>query len=355
MPSPISTPPAPPPPTEPSTETTTETTTATTARPDPTQVAQVRAFNRFYTRSIGVLRDSLAGSSFSLAEARVLYELAHREPDRSGGAGIEGSELRRMLDLDAGYLSRILARFSSAGLVSRRAHPADARRQLVAVTDAGRAAYGDLDERQVADVRRLLAPLSAEQRGELTGAMDTIRRTLGGSAAPRGFVLRPPGPGDLGWIVSRHGALYVGEYGGDPRFEAMVARIVADYAARHDPAREAVWIAEVDGRPAGSIACMATDPDTGPDTSPDTAPDTARLRLLLVEPSARGLGVGERLVAECLRFAERAGYRRITLWTTSGLAAARRIYQRAGFVLDAQTPTAEFGQGVVGQTWSRPL
>ena len=318
--------------------------------PDSAQVAQVRAFNRFYTRSIGVLRDSLAGSSFSLAEARVLYELAHREPDKpdkSGESGIEGAELRRMLDLDAGYLSRILARFESAGLVARWAHPADARRQLVAVTEAGRAAYGDLDERQVGDVRRLLEPLSADQRRELTEAMGTIRRTLSGSAAPRGFVLRPPGPGDLGWIVSRHGALYVGEYGGDPRFEAMVARIVADYAARHDPAREAVWIAEVDSRPAGSIACMTADPDTHP--------NTAKLRLLLVEPSARGLGIGERLVAECLRFAERAGYRRITLWTTSGLAAARRIYQRAGFALDAETPTDEFGSGVMGQTWSRPL
>jgi DNA-binding MarR family transcriptional regulator/GNAT superfamily N-acetyltransferase len=311
---------------------------------DRTEVARVRAFNRFYTRSIGVLGDSLAGSSFSLAEARVLYELTHQDP---GEDGIEGAELRRMLDLDAGYLSRILARFSSAGLVSRRAHPADARRQLVAVTEAGRAAYGELNERQVQDVRRLLAPLSAEQRGELTEAMDTIRRTLGGSPAPRGFVLRPPGPGDLGWIVSRHGALYVDEYGGDPRFEAMVARIVANYAARHDPATEAVWIAEVAGRPAGSIACMAAGADAGP--------DTAKLRLLLVEPSARGLGIGERLVAECLRFAERAGYRRITLWTTSGLAGARRIYQRAGFVLDAEAPTDQFGQGVLGQTWSRPL
>ncbi|HEX4250354.1 MAG TPA: bifunctional helix-turn-helix transcriptional regulator/GNAT family N-acetyltransferase [Pseudonocardia sp.] len=308
--------------------------------PDPAQVAQVRAFNRFYTRSIGVLGDHLAGSPFSLAEARVLYELAHHG---SGAGGFEGAELRRLLDLDAGYLSRILARFESAGLVSRRAHPADARRQLITLTDAGRATYADLDERQVNDVRQLLEPLSADQRGMLTEAMGSIRRALGGSPAPRSVVLRPPGPGDLGWIVSRHGALYVGEYGGDPRFEAMVARIVADYAAAHDPVREAVWIAEVDGRPVGSIACMAADPDT------------AKLRLLLVEPSARGLGVGERLVAECVRFAGRADYRRITLWTTSGLAAARRIYQRAGFVLEEETPTNEFGSGVIGQTWSRGL
>jgi GNAT superfamily N-acetyltransferase len=178
--------------------------------------------------------------------------------------------------------------------------------------------------------------------------MGTIERTLSAPAGPRAVVLRPPQPGDLGWIVARHGALYVRQYGGDPRFEAMVARIVADYAERPDPAREAVWIAEVDGRPAGSIACMTA-------TQNDTENGTAKLRLLLVEPSARGLGVGERLVAECLRFAERVGYRRITLWTTSELAAARRIYQRAGFALDAEAPFDGFGRGVIGQNWSRRL
>jgi DNA-binding MarR family transcriptional regulator/GNAT superfamily N-acetyltransferase len=315
------------------------------------EVAQVRAFNRFYTRSIGVLRDSLVGSPFSLVEARLLYELAHRPTEPAGGAagpgaagGVEGAELRRLLDLDAAYFSRVVARFDTAGLVSRQAHPGDARRQLIRLTEAGRRAFDDLDERHATVIRELLEPLSADQRATLTEAMGTVERTLGAPASPRGVVLRPPEPGDLGWIVARHGALYVRQYGGDPRFEAMVARIVADYAGRPDPAREAVWIAEVDGRPAGSIACMAA-----------AGSDTANLRLLLVEPSARGMGVGERLVAECLRFAERVGYRRITLWTTSELAAARRIYQRAGFTLDDEAPFDGFGRDVVGQNWSRRL
>ncbi|MDT7656944.1 MAG: hypothetical protein QOF38_1659 [Pseudonocardiales bacterium] len=338
-------------------------------RSEEDEVARVRAFNRFYTRSIGVLRDSLVGSPFSLVEARLLYELAHRPAEPVSGAadsgaagsgaagsgaaaGVEGADLRRLLDLDAGYFSRVVARLDTAGLVSRQAHPGDARRQLLRLTEAGRRAFDDLDERQAKAVREVLEPLSADRRATLTEAMGTIERTLSAPARPRGVVLRPPEPGDLGWIVARHGALYVRQYGRDPRFEAMVARIVADYAERPDPAREAVWIAEVDGRPAGSIACMtATENDTGNDTENGTA----KLRLLLVEPSARGLGVGERLVAECLRFAERVGYRRITLWTTSELAAARRIYQRAGFTLDAEAPFEGFGRGVIGQNWSRRL
>ncbi|MDT7563647.1 MAG: hypothetical protein QOG76_2271 [Pseudonocardiales bacterium] len=333
-------------------------------RSEQDEVARVRAFNRFYTRSIGVLRDSLVGSPFSLVEARLLYELAHRPAEPVSGAagsgaagsgaaaGVEGADLRRLLDLDAGYFSRVVARLDTAGLVSRQAHPGDARRQLLRLTEAGRRAFDDLDERQAKAVRELLEPLSADRRATLTEAMGTIERTLSAPARPRAVVLRPPEPGDLGWIVARHGALYVRQYGGDPRFEAMVARIVADYAKRPDPAREAVWIAEVDGRPAGSIACMTA---TQNDTQNDTQNGTAKLRLLLVEPSARGLGVGERLVAECLRFAERVGYRRITLWTTSELAAARRIYQRAGFTLDAEAPFDGFGRGVIGQNWSRRL
>ncbi|MDT7673366.1 MAG: hypothetical protein QOD82_1268 [Pseudonocardiales bacterium] len=351
-------------------------------RSEQDEVARVRAFNRFYTRSIGVLRDSLVGSPFSLVEARLLYELAHRpaEPvsgaagsgaagsgaagsgaaDSGAAAGVEGAELRRLLDLDAGYFSRVVARLDTAGLVSRQAHPGDARRQLLRLTEAGRRALDDLDERQAKAVRELLEPLSTDRRATLTEAMGTIERTLSAPARPRAVVLRPPEPGDLGWIVARHGALYVRQYGGDPRFEALVARILADYAERPDPAREAVWIAEVDGRPAGSIACMTATPndtenDTQNGTQNDTENGTAKLRLLLVEPSARGLGVGERLVAECLRFAERVGYRRITLWTTSELAAARRIYQRAGFTLDAEAPFDGFGRGVIGQNWSRRL
>lgn len=306
------------------------------------RVAQVRAFNRFYTRVIGVLRAGLLGSPYSLAEVRVLYEL-----DQRAETGIEGSELRRLLDLDAGYLSRILTRFDTNGLVRRQTYRGDARRQLVRLTEAGRVAFAALDKRQVESVRELLAPLSAEQQATLAEAMSTIERTLTGKPADRAFVLRAPAPGDLGWVVARHGALYAEEYGWDASFEALVARIVADYADKHDPAREAVWIAEVNGRPAGSVFCV-TDAD-------DPTGRTARLRLLLVEPTARGMGIGDRLVEECIRFARRAGYSRITLWTNSVLHAARRIYQRAGFTLDEERGYRGFGHDLVGQDWSRPL
>ncbi|MBO0849874.1 MAG: bifunctional helix-turn-helix transcriptional regulator/GNAT family N-acetyltransferase [Pseudonocardia sp.] len=281
-------------------------------------------------------------SPYSLAEVRVLYELAQRAED-----GIEGSELRRLLDLDAGYLSRILARFDTGGLIRRDTYRGDARRQLIRLTEAGRVAFTPLDKRQAEAVRDMLAPLSADQRATLTEAMATIERTLSGQAPRRGFVLRAPEPGELGWVVARHGALYAREYGWDASFEALVARIVADYADKHDPAREAAWIAEVDGSPAGSVFCV-TDAD-------DPTGRTARLRLLLVEPTSRGMGIGERLVEECLRFARRADYSRITLWTNSVLTAARRIYQRAGFTLDEEQPYHGFGQDLVGQNWSRPV
>lgn len=301
--------------------------------------AQVRAFNRFYTRVIGILDDGHLGTRFSLIEARLLYELA-QHPE----SGV--TDLRQRLQLDAGYLSRILGRLESDRLLRREQDPADARRQLVALTPDGREAFDDLDRRQVASVEKLLETLPPEQREALTGAMRTITDVLGPRAEPKGFVLRAPEPGDLGWVVSRHGALYAREYGWDATFEAMVARIVADYAADHDPAREIGWIAEVDGRPVGSVFCVASDSD------PE---HTAKLRLLLVEPSARGLGVGARLVEECLRFARRAGYTRITLWTNGALHAARRIYQGAGFTLDDETTRPAFGGVQVEQNWSRDL
>src|SRR5581483_4807807 len=222
----------------------------------------------------------------------------------------------------------------------------DARRQLVILTGAGQTAFADLDRRQVAAVEDLLRPLRPDQREALTRAMRTITDLLEPRSERRAFVLRPPAPGDLGWVVSRHGALYAREYGWDATFEAMVARIVADYAAGHDPAREAGWIAEVDGQPAGSVFCVASDDDPA---------HTAKLRLLLVEPSARGLGIGGRLVEECLRFARRAGYTRITLWTNGALHAARRIYTDAGFTLDDETTRVAFGGVQVEQNWSRDL
>lgn len=300
------------------------------------QVARVRRFNRFYTRVIGVLQAGLAGTRYSLTEARVLFELAQRD-------AVEVAELRRMLDLDAGYLSRILGRFTTDGLVVREQSAGDARRQTVRLTDAGAAEFALLDAAQVEAVEQVVQPLPGEQRARLIAAMDTIRWTLGDIPRPQGYLLRPPQPGDFGWIVARHGALYAQEYGWDGTFEALVARIVADYLQHQDPRREAAWIAEVDGAPAGCVCCVAADEST------------AKLRLLLVEPSARGLGIGGRLVEECLRFARHAGYQRMTLWTTDAQTDARRIYERAGFGLDEECPQHSFGHDLRGQTWSRDL
>lgn len=304
--------------------------------PSPEQVAQVRAFNRFYTRMIGVLQAGLAGTRYSLTEARVLFEVAQR-----GTA--EVAELRRMLDLDAGYLSRILGRFAADGLVVREQSASDARRQTVRLTEAGAAEFALLDAAQVEAAERMVAPLPGDERDRLTAAMGTIREALGDAPRSRGYLLRPPRPGDFGWVVARHGALYAQESGWDETFEALVARIVADYLEQHDPRREAAWIAELDGAPVGFVCCVAA------------GESTAKLRLLLVEPSARGLGIGGRLVGECLRFARRAGYRRITLWTTDVQGAARRIYERAGFHLDEERPQRLFGHDLTAQTWSREL
>ena len=249
-----------------------------------------------------------------------------------------------MLDLDAGYLSRILSRFIADGLVDREPSTTDARRQLVRLTPAGRAAFTELDTLQADAIDRLVGPLDEAQRTELVAAMGRIRRVLDDERAAAGLVLRSPEPGDLGWVVERHGARYATEYGWDVSFEALVARIVADFAERRDGRPEAAWIAELDGERVGCVFCTASE-----------APDTAQLRLLLVEPQARGAGVGTRLVDECLRFARRSGYARIVLWTNDVLVAARRIYQRAGFRLDRREPHASFGHDLVGEYWSRDL
>jgi DNA-binding MarR family transcriptional regulator/GNAT superfamily N-acetyltransferase len=300
-------------------------------------VDDVRGFNRFYTRVLGLLRPDLAGSPFGLTEARVLFELAH-------GDEVAVSDLRRELDLDAGYLSRILSGFTAAGLVAREQAASDGRRQVVRLTSDGQRAFAELDRLQAGAIDALLAPLDEAQRSELVAAMDRIRRVLDGHPRRTGLVLRAPEPGDLGWVVERHGARYSAEYGWDAAFEALVARIVAEFAERHDTKREAAWIAELDGERVGCVFCTAA----------DTA-DTAQLRLLLVEPSARGSGVGTRLVDECLRFAKRSGYSRITLWTNDVLLAARRIYERAGFTCDRREPHHSFGHDLVGEYWSRDL
>ncbi|MEV8512971.1 helix-turn-helix domain-containing GNAT family N-acetyltransferase [Dactylosporangium sp. NPDC051484] len=300
----------------------------------------MRRFNRFYTNLIGVLRAGLLDSPYSLAEARVLYELA-----AAPGPALEVADLRHGLDMDAGYLSRILGRLENDGLVVRERSDADARKQRIRLTDAGRAAQGELDERSDAQAAALLATVTETDRRRLIGALDAIESILGGgSASARTVVLRPPGPGDLGWVVQRHGAFYAAEYGWNEQFEAMVARIVADYAESRDPRWDRGWIAEVDGEPVGSIFCVRAGRE---------GEATAKLRLLLVEPKARGLGVGGRLVDECIRFAQRAGYREMVLFTHDVLADARRLYQRAGFVLDSEERKPAYGQDLVHQHWRR--
>jgi DNA-binding MarR family transcriptional regulator/ribosomal protein S18 acetylase RimI-like enzyme len=301
----------------------------------PSPVAEVREFNRFYTATIGVLQEGLLRTPYSLTEARVLFELAQR-------ADTEVAQLRRTLGLDAGYVSRMLARFESDGLVLRTQSATDGRRQVIRLTQAGRAAYRRLDERSGQEIQRLLDRLGSAEQRRLIRAMATIRGLLGTSRSAE-VTLRSPEPGDYGWVVARHGALYAREHGWDASFEALVARIVADFAGGYDPSRERFWLAEVDGERAGCVFCVRRDDIT------------AQLRLLLVEPDARGLGIGSRLVGECVEFARAAGYRRMVLWTNDVLGAARRIYQRAGFQLVSERPHHSYGQDLVGQDWALDL
>ncbi|MGV9838486.1 bifunctional helix-turn-helix transcriptional regulator/GNAT family N-acetyltransferase [Nocardia niigatensis] len=314
-------------------------TVETTDRPVEAQhIAAVRAFNRRYTRIIGVLRGELLGTGYSLTEARILFELAH-----FGAA--EVVDLRLTLDLDAGYLSRILARFEERGLVARRRSDADGRRQVVELTDIGRAAFTVLDQRTQEQIGELLVPHSPLVRTRLVGAMRTIEQILDTDSEPdpAAVILRAPRPGDHGWVIARNAVLYAEEFGWNAEYEALAAGIVANWLSSHDPQRERAWIAEYEGEPVGCVYCMRED---------DT---TARLRLLLVEPTARGLGVGSALVDACLRFATEAGYTQMVLWTNSVLHAARHIYQRAGFELAESNPHHSFGVDLVGQTWRRGL
>jgi DNA-binding MarR family transcriptional regulator/GNAT superfamily N-acetyltransferase len=299
-------------------------------------VAGVRAFNRFYTNTIGLLRGKYLDTPYSLTEARILFELAQRDAS-------EVTDLRHAVDIDAGYLSRIMSRFESAGLISRERSATDGRRQVIRLTGNGRSVVAGLDGRSAAQTRDMLAAVHAEDRHRLLDAMHVITEVLSESPRPRGYLLRAPQAGDLGWVVQRNGSVYAEEFGWDASYEALVARIVADYVDHRDPGCEAAWIAEVEGTPAGCVFCVRENATT------------ARLRLLLVEPWARGLGIGARLVEEVLRFARQAGYSDITLWTNDVLAGARRIYQRAGFSLDNESRHHRFGQDLVGQNWSRRL
>jgi DNA-binding MarR family transcriptional regulator/GNAT superfamily N-acetyltransferase len=299
-------------------------------------IDRVRAFNRFYTNVIGVLSEGLLDSPYSLTEARLIFELAQRD-------ATEVTALRGDLGIDAGYLSRLLARFEADGLITRARSATDGRRQVIRLTTAGRAAYDMLDERSAGEVHGLLQPLTDERRRRLVAAMDTIEEILAQPRSPQSSVLRPLRPGDFGWVVHRHGVLYATEYGWDATFEALVARVVADYVDKHDTRRENAWIAEVGGEPVGCVFCVRRD---------DT---TAQLRLLLVEPSCRGMGIGTRLVEECLNFARLAGYKSIMLWTNDVLGDARRVYERAGFRLAEQGGHHSFGHDLVEQVWTRGL
>ncbi|GAA4629169.1 helix-turn-helix domain-containing GNAT family N-acetyltransferase [Actinoallomurus vinaceus] len=299
------------------------------------RVAAVRAFNRFYTSVIGVLNEGLLQTPYSLTEARVIFELARRD-------ACEVADLRRSLDLDAGYLSRMLSRFETDGLIVRGRAEDDARRQMARLTERGREAFQDLDARSAAQIDQKLSGLTEEDQRRLLGAMGVIEGLLGERPRPASYVLRPLGPGDLGWVIQRHGALYAAEYGFNTSFEVLVARIVAEYGEHHGPGDNA-WIAEIDGEPVGTIFCVRE------------SERVARLRLLLVEPSARGHGVGGRLVEECVRFARRSGYDEIVLWTQDTLTDARRLYERAGFELAAEEPYDGFGPETKEQTWRMKL
>jgi DNA-binding MarR family transcriptional regulator/GNAT superfamily N-acetyltransferase len=265
----------------------------------------------------------------------VIFELAQRDAS-------ELADLRRVLNIDAGYMTRILARFETDGIATRERSRADGRRQVIALTDRGREVFEMLDQRSGEEIRALLSRLTEDDQGRVIGAMGAIRRVLEGSPRPEPC-LRPPRPGDFGWVVQRHGVFYAEEYGWDESFEALVARIVADYIDHRDPKRESAWIAEVYGEPVGCVFCCKKEENV------------AQLRLLLVEPSIRGMGIGTRLVDECVRFARRAGYRHLMLWTNDVLEDARRIYERAGFELVEEEPHRSFGQELVGQNWRRKL
>jgi DNA-binding MarR family transcriptional regulator/GNAT superfamily N-acetyltransferase len=311
------------------------------------QVDALRAFNRDYTRRIGVLSKGLLGSPWSLTEVRVMYEIAHRP-------GVLAAELAAGLDLDRGYLSRILKRFEAKRLVASAAAAADARRRHLKLTAAGGRVFAPLERRARQQAGAMLVGLEAPRRQAVLGAMQVIRAALGSmpagdgeaAAAPAARTavrLRPHRPGDMGWVVQRHGELYFREYGWNEEFEGLVAGITAAFIEKLEPARERCWIAEREGRRMGCIFLVRQNART------------AKLRLLLVEPEARGLGLGRRLVAECVRFARAKGYERIVLWTQSNLTAARHLYEEAGFVCTARQPHRSFGHDLTAETWRLDL
>ena len=304
------------------------------------RIAAVRRFSRFYTRQLGLLQESLVHTRFSLSEARVLYELAHRD-------SVTASELATDLDLDHGYLSRILRRFAEDGLLAKKRAPDDARQSLITITAKGRKAFAPLNKGSHDQVAAMLQQLSSADQSRVVGAMNTVETLLGASSQSSpsvpAIILRTHQPGDMGWVTSAHGALYAQEYGWNIEFEALVAKITAEFIENFDAKRERCWIAELDGERVGSVFVVRKNDDI------------AKLRLLIIDPRGRGLKLGRRLVEECLRFAKAAGYSSMTLWTQSNLTAARAIYQRAGFTLTAQEPHHSFGADLIGETWDITL
>jgi len=301
------------------------------------RIEAVRRFNRFYTRHIGVLQEGLLRSPFSLAEARVIYELAHNDGTTASALGAE-------LGLDAGYLSRILRGFQKDGLIEKKPSEGDGRRMLLALTAKGENAFAKLNAASHREIAAMLSRLPDEGQERLVDAMHAIEGLLGAPPEQKStYILRPHQPGDMGWVVHRHSVLYSQEYGWDERFEALVAEIVAKFVASFNPKREHCWIAEKDGENVGSVFLV------------QKSKHVAKLRLLFVEPKARGLGLGQRFVDECIGFARSAGYRKIVLWTNSILDAARHIYEKTGFVLVAKERHHSFGHDLVGETWELTL
>ncbi|HXG68976.1 MAG TPA: helix-turn-helix domain-containing GNAT family N-acetyltransferase [Blastocatellia bacterium] len=301
------------------------------------RVEAVRRFNRFYTRQIGVLQEKLLQSPFSLTEARVMYELARHEKTTA-------TELGNELGLDAGYLSRILRGFKKRGLIEKQPSKSDGRQSILWLTEQGRDAFATLNARSRNEIEAMLNKLSTTDQNRLVEAMRAIEGLLGAEPERKvPYLLRPPQPGDMGWVVHRHGVLYAEEYGWDERFEGLVAGIVAKFIQEYDPKRERCWIAERDGENVGSVFLVKE------------SNEVAKLRLLLVEPKARGLGIGARLVDECIRFARQVGYSKVILWTNSVLLAARHIYEKAGFRLVQREPHDSFGDNLIAETWELKL
>jgi DNA-binding MarR family transcriptional regulator/GNAT superfamily N-acetyltransferase len=304
------------------------------------QVEALRRFNRFYTRRIGVLEEGLLASPFTLTQARILFELGTRPTLTAGG-------LVEILGLDPGYLSRILQSFVEQTLVARQRSEQDGRRAQLSLTTKGRKAFRELDRKSRRSTGEMLASLSAAQRQRLLGAVTSLQETLSDPRTPRDVTItvREHRIGDVGWAIERHGRLYAEEFGWNGEFEALVATLFARLATNYDPASEHFWIAEVDGERVGCVFVVRNEKDPG----------AAQLRCLLVDPGARGLGLGRRLVEECIRFARSAGYERMLLWTNDVLVAARRIYESAGFALVEESPHHSFGHDLIGQVWARTL